>query len=131
MGRSILAVVLGYVVVGVIVMAADWLSVSLMLPGPDAQPTPAYLAVNLLCGAVAAALGGYVAALIGRRAPFRHGVALAVVLFVLAVASAVAFQFVKLPENAPPPWYPWALVALAPPCALAGGWLRAARRAGA
>jgi hypothetical protein len=104
--QSIGAVVAGYVVMAVLVMAGTMAWVATMVPGgiaamrqnPRAQamtPTPRYLAMNLVLSLVAAIAGGWVTARLGGNL-----VGLAAVLLVMGVVSAF------MPEaKRQPPWY--------------------------
>jgi CHASE2 domain-containing sensor protein len=88
-------------------------------PGQPPQPNTKYLAANLIVGALAAAVGGYLTALIAGRAPLLHAVILAAGIFLLSAISA--FQGARPGQ---PKWYPFVLMVLGPASALAGGWLR-------
>ena len=62
--------------------------------------------------------GSYIAARLAPDRPMRHALALGVVGLALSIAGAVVMWGVG------PAWYPLALIALAMPCAWAGGRLR-------
>jgi uncharacterized YccA/Bax inhibitor family protein len=122
--RSILAVLGGFVVAAILVSFGVMLAVKLLLPAaavPDQPPqlNPKYLAANLILGALAATIGGYVTALISGRSPLLHAGVLAAGIFLLSAVSA--FQG---PQPGQPKWYPFVLIAVGPASALVGGWLR-------
>jgi hypothetical protein len=68
--------------------------------------------------------GGYVAARLAPDRPMQHALALGVVGLALSTAGAVATW--NRPDLGPR-WYPLAVVAMAIPCAWAGGALHRAR----
>jgi hypothetical protein len=132
--RSVLAVLAGLAVMVVGVMAADAIATAIFFPnalsGGEMPPTPpAFLAANLTYGALFAVFGGFVAALVARRAPLAHAAALAAVALVGTVVSTVLMN-VYAPKEAAcqPPWYPYVLAVLGPACVLLGGWLRSLSR---
>jgi hypothetical protein len=127
--RSVLAILAGYVVMAVIVMAGTAAAAAAFgLPlAPNAGapvPTPGagYLAANLLVSALGAVAGGWVAAHVARRRPLTH----AAVLAALLVAAGLAT--LGRPQPGQPAWYPPVLLVLGPAGALLGGLLRSARR---
>jgi protein-S-isoprenylcysteine O-methyltransferase Ste14 len=69
--------------------------------------------------------GGFVAALVARRAPLAHAAVLAAVALAGTVASVVLTPLV-MPQDGglEPPWYPYVLGVLGPGGILLGGWLR-------
>jgi peptidoglycan/LPS O-acetylase OafA/YrhL len=112
--RSVLAVIGGYVVVAVAVMAlfAAWFR-------DEAQtPTSGFMALSLAYGFVFTIVGGYAAAWIAGRAELAHGAALAVLMAVLGVVS------LTLSFGQQPLWYQVALILSPLPAAPLGGWLR-------
>lgn len=107
--RSVFAIVAGYATLAIIVIVATLVAVKLLLPSANSGPTPPYLVINLIYSAVAAALGGYVAAFVARRAPMIHAGLLAVLFVGLSVATgfeAAAGQ---------PRWYPMVIASLGVP----------------
>lgn len=82
----------------------------------------AYLLANLACVAAAATLGGYVAALIGRRREITHGSALGLLLIGLALAS------MKQHGETRPGWFEATLAGCGPMAAMFGAVLRAATK---
>lgn len=128
--RSILAVVAGFLVTAILVMATSALAATAFgLPlmstaeTPTVTPSTGYLVVNLVCSALAAIAGGWVAATVGQRHPMAHAGALAALL---AIGGAVG---VASPQPGQPTWYPTALLVLGPLGALTGGFLRQLRAA--
>jgi hypothetical protein len=85
--RSVLAVVVGLVLISLIVEPLEFVLVALVngaiVTDQEAYFTvrnqPALLAAKVAYNTAAAVIGGYVAASIARRAPLAHGVTLAVV----------------------------------------------------
>jgi hypothetical protein len=120
--RSVLAVLAGFVAMALTVIVATVLFARVLYPdaAPGRPPTPtgAWLAVNFAYSLAAAVLGGWLAAYLAPRAPFRHAVALAV------VAAAMALPGI-LGGGSPgqPAWYPAVLGALAVGGVLLGGKL--------
>src|SRR4051794_40363070 len=96
--RSLAAVVAGYGFMASIVMASTILATALFMPGgltaargglvPASVPA-VFLVANVAASLMAAVFGGWLAARIGRGAPFAHAVALAVLTAVLSVVSAL------------------------------------------
>lgn len=81
--RSILAVIAGYLTMAAVVVVLTMLCV-VIFHLQSGHPTPVYLALNMAYSVAAAALGGWVTALIAKRSPIAHGVALAVLILVLS-----------------------------------------------
>jgi hypothetical protein len=131
MGRSILAVLAGYLTLAAAVVAVDF-SLGTLFPGafpepvePGARPpTAGWLGVILLYSSVFAVLGGYVAAWVARRSERLHALAFGLLLEAMTLAEWYATRGWR------PAWY-HALLALLPiPAALLGGWLRSRRAPG-
>ncbi|MGH9933001.1 MAG: hypothetical protein ACREA9_27765 [Pyrinomonadaceae bacterium] len=72
--------------------------------------------------------GGYIVARLAPDRPVLHALALGVIGLVMSTAGVVG-TWNKGPEFGPK-WYPLTLVAIALPCALAGGLLRARQMRG-
>ena len=132
--RSILAVIAGFLVTAIIVMATSALAaMAFGLPAmstsdattgaPTVAPSAGYLTTNLVCSALAAIVGGWTAGTIGRRHPMGHAGGLAVLL---AIGGAVG---VAWPQPGQPTWYPASLLVIGPVGALIGGFLRQLRDA--
>jgi hypothetical protein len=129
--RSILAVVVGFVVAMILAFGTDYLLV-LALPGmfPKDQPTPtAFLILSLAYLFLYGILGGYLTAAVAGRAELKHGLALGLVFLALGVISTVFTLLApagsRPPDETPPLWYVACCLALSLPGPLAGGWLRA------
>ncbi|MEP6801224.1 MAG: hypothetical protein ABJC07_04765 [Acidobacteriota bacterium] len=120
--RSVLAVACGFFAMTLVVGAATVVAVRAMLPksspGARPRPTPVYLTVNLIYSCLAAASGGYVAALLAGRNPIAHAGVLAGIVLIMGLVS------MKLYEDQQPRWYQVTLLALMPFFAAAGGFLR-------
>jgi peptidoglycan/LPS O-acetylase OafA/YrhL len=71
-------------------------------------------------------LGGYITAGLAPDRPMRHALALGV----LGVGLAIVAVVTTWGQGLGPAWYPLALVALALPCVLCGGWLFELRSSG-
>ncbi len=68
--RSVIAVVVRYLVMAVVVIVSTAFASKVMLgatPGHPKPPTRSYIAANLIFSALSAVLGGFLAAWIGRR----------------------------------------------------------------
>jgi len=70
--------------------------------------------------------GSYLTARLAPDRPMKHALALGIVGVILSIAGAVG-TWERGPEFGPK-WYALAIVAIAIPCALTGGWLRGAQR---
>jgi hypothetical protein len=85
--RSVLAVVVGLVLISAIVEPLEFLLVGLLNRGLTTDPDiyfqvrnqPAVLVAKLVYNTAAAIAGGWVAAWLARRTPVAHGIALAVI----------------------------------------------------
>jgi hypothetical protein len=110
--RTLGAVLAGYAVVSVIVVAGD--AATTMLPGAGEQRSSV---LSLAVGFPAMVLGGYLAARLRRRA----AEALAVLAAVIGLVSLVTTG------DRAPLWYQLALVVAGPTAALLGGRIRARR----
>ena len=112
--RSIIAVLFGYFIFAVLAFA--FFRISGHAPHQPA-PVPVMLG-SIVVGAIAALLGGYLAALIAGRRPLAHGVAVAVVL-----AAGATFSLVSTIGHGSV-WSQISALVLMAPCAVAGGWFR-------
>ena len=83
-----------------------------------AESWPMMLA-QLVAGLLCTALGGYVAARIGKTLPVGHGLAVGILVALWGVLGCIV-----LPAMAPAGWVTVTSVALALPAALLGGWIR-------
>jgi len=119
--RSIVAVVVGYVVFAVSAFAFFQISGQ---PPHQAAPLP-IMVESIAFGMVFALLGGYVAAWLAQRRPVAHGAGVAAVLAIGAAVSLLS----TLGKGAV--WSQVAALMLMAPCAVLGGWLRLKQAAGA
>ena len=127
LGRSVLAVLAGFLVVAVLSLATDEGLHILGVYPPWGQPMFAP-GLNLLALAYRVAftvLGGYLTARLAPSEPMRHVWILGAIGFVLATLGVVA----TLPLHLGPAWYPIALALTSLPCVWLGGVLRRARLA--
>ncbi len=121
MVRSVLALVLGYVVMLVSQLGGDTALTALapdVMPQPGEPPDPAYFAYRLGTGFFFIAIGGYVTALLAGRSEMKHALGLAALSI---VASILEVQYYPTTQ---PLWYSVALMFLSIPSALAGGYYR-------
>jgi hypothetical protein len=118
--RSIVAVLLGYIVFALSAFAVFRLS------GQAAHEVASapFMLVSIASGGVFALAGGYVAGWIAGRRPLAHGLAMAALLAIGAGASFAS----TLGHGAV--WSQIAALTLMTPSAVLGGWLRALRAEG-
>jgi hypothetical protein len=121
MARSILAVVVGYIVFALPAFA--FFRIVGQAPH-QAAPVPVMLGSTAL-GMVCALFGGYMAAWIARRRPVVHGCAVAAILAMGAAVSLLSTT------GKGAVWSQVAALLLMAPCAVVGGWLRLRQVAGA
>lgn len=105
MGRSILATVAGYVVMTGVIMASLALTVGglgkdFMFEPDSLEPKASWMALNVVLSLVAAVLGGFVAALVARRADRKPVKVLAGILLVLGLGMAIARVMQPPPDTA-------------------------------
>ena len=120
-GRSVAAVLLGFIAVVVLSLGTDQVLHSLGVYPPWGQPMWD-AGDNLLAFAyrsVYTVAGGYIAARLAPRNPMRHVLALGALGFLVAFAGAIA----TVPMELGPDWYPIALVLTAVPLVWLGGVL--------
>jgi len=122
LGRSIAAVVLGFLAVVVLSLATDQLFHVLDVYPPWGEPmwSPALNLLALTYRTVYTVLGGYLTARLAPQAPMRHVAILAVIGTVAAIAGALTALSVA---DLGPTWYPIALAVLAFPSVWLGGRL--------
>jgi peptidoglycan/LPS O-acetylase OafA/YrhL len=122
--RRIGAVLAGFLVVAILDTSIDAILHATGVYPPLFQPMKTSLWL-LAIGyrTVDGITGGYVVARLAPDRPVAHALALGVI-GVLLSAGAVVATWSKGPEFGPK-WYPLTLVAIALPCALIGGLLRA------
>jgi hypothetical protein len=118
--RSILVVLGSFVAMALVVVVTTALSARALLgrgaPGAPPALTPGYLAANLTCSALAALLGGWLAAHFAASAPQTHVAALAVLMMSLSLASMR--QSIAAGQ---PRWYAVVLLVAMPLFAFLGG----------
>jgi surface polysaccharide O-acyltransferase-like enzyme len=121
-GRSIVAVLAGFVVVFVLSLGTDIALHATGVYPPWFQPMSGTLfLLATLYRTVYGVVGSYVTARLAPDRPMRHALAGGVVGVVLSTVGAVA-TWNRGPEFGPH-WYPVALIVLAMPCAWVGGRL--------
>jgi hypothetical protein len=128
--RSVAAVAAGYGVMSLAVIGGSILAASLFIPadlrtgvgvGPLTEVPAAYLAANLVTGALGAVIGGWLTARIAAFAPFTH----AAVLAAMVAALTIAWE-ATMPRSSVPGWYAIVIGVIGVAGVLAGGKLRAA-----
>jgi len=120
--RSLMAVALGYVVMLVAVVGGDMAFTALapgLMPQPGEQPDAVYFVFNLSTGAFFMGIGAYVTAMLAGRAEMKHALGLGALSIAMSILSIL-----KYPGDQPL-WYSIALMFLAIPSALVGGYFRA------
>lgn len=121
--RSVGAVVAGYLAMAVGVLMLVGIGAALLVEDP-AAPGSVYLAFNLTASVLAAAGGGWVTRRLAARAPSAHVIALAALVLMLGLVTALDGA-----AAGQPPWYPAVISVLGPIGVLAGGlvWTRRSR----
>jgi hypothetical protein len=145
--RSILAVVVGYVVMAALVMLSftpAYFAPGLVFEAHGIGVTLPFMVFTLAMGAVASVVGGFVAARVAGKRAWRSLLAFVAIVLVLGVGSAVHGLFQVPPtvtadeiarmtpmEKAAishePAWYAFLLPFLGSAGILAGGWLAGRR----
>lgn len=121
MVRSVLALMLGYVVMLVSQLGGDTILTAVapdIMPQAGEPPDPAYFAYRLGTGFFFIALGGYTTALLAGRSEMKHALGLA------ALSVAASILEVQYYPTTQPLWYSIALMFLSIPSALVGGYYR-------
>lgn len=120
--RSVLVVFGSFIAMALVVIVTTALSARLLLgrgaPGAPPRLTPVYLGTTLAFAALAALLGGWLAAHYAASSPQLHVYALAALMVVMSLASMR--QSIAAGQ---PRWYALALLALMPLVAILGGRL--------
>ena len=126
LGRSIAAVLAGFLVVVVLSLGTDQLMHVLNVYPPWGQPMfePKLNALALSYRLAYTVLGYYVTARLAPNAPMKHVWILAFIGLVMGVLGAVT----TIPMHLGPAWYPIAIAATALPCAWIAGVLYRGRR---
>jgi hypothetical protein len=126
LGRSALAVLAGFVVIFVLSLGTD-----AILHATGVYPPWGQTMADSLFGLATAyrivygVLGCWVTARLAPDRPMAHALVLGAIGFVFSLAGLVFAQ--KHGPELGPLWYSIAIVAIALPCAWAGGWLRVAQ----
>jgi len=120
-GRSVAAVLLGFVAVVVLSLGSDQVLHMLGVYPPWGQPMfdPGLNLLALSYRIVYTVVGSYITARFAPHSPMRHAWALGIIGSVVGVAGAIA----TIPMHLGPAWYPIALALAALPCAWLGGVL--------
>lgn len=128
LGRSIAAVLLGFVAVVLLSLGTDQILHVLQVYPPWGQPMfdPGLNFLALSYRIVYTVAGGYLTARLAPHSPMRHALALGIVGLAVGAAGAIA----TIPLHLGPSWYPIALVLTALPCAWLGGALNRRSQAG-
>jgi len=120
--RSIAAVIAGLAVMIVLVVVFGVIAAAVIFPGDadraPADPTTAWLVVNMAYSFAAALAGGWVTARIAIRKKMGHAAALALVVFLLAVPGIVTG-----PAAGQPAWYAIVIAGIGVLGVLTGGRL--------
>ena len=122
MWKTLLSVIAGYAALAVLTIALFGV-LAIAAPAsfggePSAAPGTGATLVILAFGLIAAVLGGWVTARLAPRRPWRHVLALAGLVLLLSVVSALAS-----PESSAPGWYQTGLALVGVCGALLGGRL--------
>jgi drug/metabolite transporter (DMT)-like permease len=122
LGRSLVALLVGFVAVVVLSLGTDLLLRKLKVFPPLSQPmSNALFLLATIYRAVYGIVGSYITARLAPNRPMQHALVGGGVGLVLSIVGAVAtWNQTALG----PHWYPLALVVTAMPCAWAGGALR-------
>lgn len=128
LGRSIAAIVGGFMVVVVLSLAVDQLLHVLNVYPPWGQPMydDALCALALSYRIVITVFGNYMTARWAPHSPIRHVWILGAIGFAFGTLGAV----VSIPMNLSPAWYPIALALTALPCSWVAGVIYARRHPG-
>jgi hypothetical protein len=118
MGRSILAVIAGYLIIAVAVMALFAISFPDADPANIPAPSMGFMLFSIVYGFVFAVLGGYVTALLAKRAEMKHTLALGALGVVLGIISMVTAA------GREPLWYQITNMVVIAAAVLLGGYFR-------
>jgi putative membrane protein (TIGR04086 family) len=121
MGRSIGAVIVGFLYALVTIWATQFILFFAIPEDADAEGVPAArLVLNVFGTFVAAVVAGFIAAHVARQGGLAHGLAVGVLLLILLAVTTLVVE-----TEPAPPWYQLALPLAALPGTLFGAWLRA------
>ncbi len=120
LGRSILALSIGFVAVVVLSLGADEVLHLLKVYPPWGEPMyqPSLNLLALSYRAVFTVVGGYLTAMAAPHSPMRHVLIGACIGLVIGAAGVVAAALIG---GLGPMWYPVAVAVTGPPCNLLGG----------
>ena len=119
--RSLLAVALGYVVMLVAFVGAETALTAVapeLIPQKGRATDPIYFLFQLTTGFFFIGIGGYVTALLAGRSEMKHALGLGALSVAMSIVSRLQYP------GDEPLWYSIALMFLAIPGALAGGYYR-------
>ena len=120
--RSLLSVVLGYVVMLVAALGGDVAFTALgsgPVPEPGGQPDAVYFVFHLGTGFFFLMIGGYVTALLAGNAELKHALGLAALSVTMCIVSMLEYA------GDQPLWYSIALMFLSIPGSMIGSQFRA------
>jgi peptidoglycan/LPS O-acetylase OafA/YrhL len=120
--RSLLAVVLGYVVMLVAFLGAETALTAVapeLIPQKGKPTDPLYFVFQLVTGFFFICIGGYITALLAGRSEVKHALGLGALSIAMSIVSRLEYP------GDEPLWYSIALMFLAIPAALVGGHFRA------
>lgn len=129
--RSVGAVLGGFVVMAIAVMAGTIALTAALIPGgmksmgapePGSSVPSGYLTANLILSFLAAVLGGLVTASIAASRPLNHALALAAFVAVMGIFSAKQSRGSRN-YTGQPLWYPWVISAIGVAGVVAGGMI--------
>lgn len=126
--KSVLSVIAGFLTMAIVVMLGTFAAAAALLPGglaavrnsqgPPPSQSGTYLLANLAVSFIAAVLGGWVAARLAPGSPKAHVIALAVLVVLMSIATAVTQ---KAATSNQPGWYPITIAVLGVVGVLVGG----------
>jgi len=128
MFRSVIAVVMGFIVVMIVVIAGTAAAAAMMVPGGlaglaargDSLPET-YVAANLAVSLMAAVLGGWVTARMSPGNPMAHVYALAGLMVLMSIPSLLGYGGAAPYQ---PDWYRYLLPVIGVGGVLIGGRMR-------
>jgi peptidoglycan/LPS O-acetylase OafA/YrhL len=115
MGRSILSVIAGYLIMAIAVIALF----VIWFRGPEATPSGGFMVFSLGYGLVVAGIGGYATAAIAKRREMAHALSLAGFSLLMGIISMF------MADGREPLWYQLANMAVMVCAVVLGGHLRA------
>jgi peptidoglycan/LPS O-acetylase OafA/YrhL len=115
MGRSILSVIAGYLIMVIAIMALFMI----WFRGPEATPSGGFMVFSLGYGFVCAGIGGYATAAIAKRREMAHALSLAGFSLLMGIISMF------MADGREPLWYQLANMAVMVCAVVLGGHLRA------